>query len=111
MSIRADKLRLCRAKRAHELVPGNTDASLAQKPLTVSDAPHLDTETLIQKLHDVAKAVDFAVSTIFAEHIKTQYLVLYDPGIARKILKISIHQKSNSLKVSYDITKSLTDFL
>ena len=74
ISIQADKLRLCQAKRAHELVPGSRDVSLAQKLLTVSDAPHIDTETLIQKLHDVAKAVDLDVSTIFAEHIKDPVL-------------------------------------
>ena len=49
---------------------GKTDASLAKKFLTSSDAPHLDTKALIQKLDEVAKTVDLDVSTILAEQMK-----------------------------------------
>ena len=49
---------------------GNTDASLFKKFLTTSDAPHLDTKALIQKLDEVAEAVDLYVSTILGEQMK-----------------------------------------
>ena len=49
---------------------GNVDASLAKKPLTVTEAPHLDTKSLMAKLDDFAKTVDLDVSTILAEQIK-----------------------------------------
>ena len=67
ISIQADQARLCQAKQAHDLVLGKTDASLVQKCLTVSDAPHLITKALIQKLDEVAKTVDLDVSTIRAD--------------------------------------------
>ena len=70
ISIQADKPRLCQAKQAHELVLGKTDASLVKKFLTTSDAPHLDTKALIQKLDKVAKTVDLDVSTILEEQMK-----------------------------------------
>ena len=74
MSIQADQARLCQAKRAHDLVLGKTDASLAKKCLTASDAPHLNTKALIQKLHEVAKTVDLDVSTILEEQMKDPIL-------------------------------------
>ena len=49
---------------------GKPDASLVKKFLTTSDAPHLDTKALIQKLDEVANIVDLDVSTILAEQIK-----------------------------------------
>ena len=49
LSIQADQARLCQAKQTHDLVLGKTDASLAKKCLTASDAPHLNTKALIQK--------------------------------------------------------------
>ena len=49
LSIQADQAQLCQAKQAHDLVLGKTDASLAKKCLTASDAPHLNTQALIQK--------------------------------------------------------------
>ena len=55
ISIQADQARLYQAKRAYDLVLGKTDASLVKKFLTTSDAPHLDTKALIQKLDEVAK--------------------------------------------------------
>ena len=63
----ADQYRLCKAKAAHDAVLGKIDASSAKKPLTATEAPHLDTKSLIAKLDDVAKTVDLDVSTILAE--------------------------------------------
>ena len=74
ISIQAHQTRPCQAKQAHDLVLGKTDASLVQKLLTTSDAPHLDTKALIQKLDDVAKTVGLDVSTILAEQIKDPVL-------------------------------------
>ena len=70
----ADHYRLCKAKAAHDAVLGKIDASLAKKTLTVTEAPHLDTKSLIAKLDDVAKTVELDVSTIFAEQIKDTVL-------------------------------------
>ena len=74
ISIQADQARLCQAKQAHDLVLGKTDASLAKKCLTASDAPHLNTQALIQKLDEVAKTVDLDVSTILEEQMKDPVL-------------------------------------
>ena len=74
LSIQADQARLCQAKEAHDLVLGKTDASLAKKYLTASDAPHLNTQALIQKLDEVAKTVDRDVSTILEEQMKDPVL-------------------------------------
>ena len=49
---------------------GKIDASLAKKPLTTTEAPHLSTKSLIAKLDEVAKTIDLDVSTILAEQIK-----------------------------------------
>ena len=68
--IQADKPQLCQAKQAHELVLGKTDSALVQKLLTVSDASHLHTKALIQKLDEVAKEVDLNDSTNLAEQMK-----------------------------------------
>ena len=74
ISLQADQARLCRAKQAHDLVLGKTDASLAKKCLMDSDAPHLNTKALIQRLDEVAKAVDLDVSTILEEQMKDPVL-------------------------------------
>ena len=74
ISIQADQARLCQAKQAHDLVLGKADASLAKKCLTASDAPHLNTKSLIQKLDEVAKTVDLDVSTILEEQMKDPVL-------------------------------------
>ena len=74
ISIQADQAGLCQAKQAHDLVLGETDASLVKKFVTTSDAPHLDIKALIQKLDEVAKAVDLDVSTILAEQMKDPVL-------------------------------------
>ena len=74
ISLQADQARLCQAKQAHDLVLGKTVASLAKKCLTVSDALHLNTKALIQKLDEVAKTVDLDVSTILEEQMKDPVL-------------------------------------
>ena len=53
---------------------GEIDASLAKKPLTASEAPHLDTKSLIAKLDEIAKTNDLDVSTILAEQIRDPVL-------------------------------------
>ena len=73
-SIQADQARLGQAKQAHDLVLGKADASLVKKCLTYSDAPHLITKALIQKLDEVAKTVDLDVSTNLAEQMKDPVL-------------------------------------
>ena len=70
----ADHYRLCKAKAAHDAVLGKIDASLAKKTLTVNEAPHLDTKSLIAKLDDVSKTVDLDISRILAEQIKDPVL-------------------------------------
>ena len=58
LNTHANGYRLCKAKAAHDAFPGKIDASLAKKPLTATEAPHLDTKSLIAKLDDVAKTID-----------------------------------------------------
>ena len=41
----ADRYRLCKTKAAHDVVLGKINAFLAKKPLTATEAPHLDTST------------------------------------------------------------------
>ena len=65
---------MCKAKAAHDAVVGEIDAFLAKKQLTATEAPHLDTKSLITKLDDVAKTIDLDVSTILAEQIKDPVL-------------------------------------
>ena len=67
------------------------DNSLANKPLTANEAPHLDTKPLIAKLDDVAKTVDLDVSTILAEQIKDAVL-----GIVSSCLRKGISPETKS---------------
>ena len=53
---------------------GKIDASSSKKPLTVTEAPHLETKSLIATLGEVAKTIDLDVSTILAEQIKDPVL-------------------------------------
>ena len=78
----ANHYRLCKAKAAHDAVLGKTDGSLAKRPLTASEALHLDTKSLIAKLDEVAKTNDLDVSTILAEQIKDPVL-----GIVRSWIR------------------------
>ena len=100
ISMQGDKTRPCRAKTAHKRVLGKTYVSLAQKLLRFSDSPHLNTKASIQKLDEVAKAVDFDVSTILVEQFKDPVLGAVCSWIRTNAPPISSHQKSNSLKVS-----------
>ena len=111
ISTQADQARLRQAKQAHDLVLGKTDASLAKKSITASDAPHLDTKGLIQKLDEVANPVDLDVSTILEEKMKDPYWVLYVLGFEKTLPPMLSRQRFNSLKVFYDIAKNSTDFL
>ena len=70
---------------------GKIDASLAKKPLTDTEAPHLDTKSLIAKLNDVAKTVDLDISTILAEQSKDPAL-----GTVRSWLRIGISLEAKS---------------
>ena len=64
---------------------GKKDASLAKKPLTDKEAPHLDTKSLIAKLDVVAKTVDLDVSTILAEQSKYPVLGTVRSWIRKRI--------------------------
>ena len=66
----ADNHRFSKLKQLMMLSWGKIDASLAKKPLTATEAPHLDTMALIAKLDEVAETIDLDVSTILAEQIK-----------------------------------------
>ena len=74
ISIQSDQAQVWQAKQAHDSVLGKTDASLAKKCPTASDAPNLNTKALIQKLDEVAKTVDLDVSTILEEQMKDPVL-------------------------------------
>ena len=111
ISIQADQARLCEAKQAHDLVFVKTVDSLAKKCVTPSDAPHLNTKALIQKLDEVAKTVDLDVSTILEEQMKEPVLGAVRSWIRKNTLLKLNYQKYNSLKVSYDIAKISTYFL
>ena len=62
------------AKAAHDAVLRKIDASLAKKPLTATEAPQLNTKSLIAKLDDVAKTIVLEVPTILAELFKDPVL-------------------------------------
>ena len=85
LSIQADQARLCQAKQAHDQVLGKTDALLAKKCLSASDAPHLNIKALIQKLDEVAKTADIDVSTILEEQMKDQVLGTVRSWISKNI--------------------------
>ena len=94
MNTHADHYRLCKAKAAHDAVLGKIDASLAKKPLTVDEAPHLDTKFLFAKLDEVAKTVDLDVSTILAEQIKDPVL-----GTVRSWIRNGISPEPKTLEI------------
>ena len=82
----ADHHRLCNSKAAHDSALGKIDASLAKKPLTATEAPHLNTKSLIAKLDDVAKTVDIVVSTSLAEQIEDPVLATVRSWLRKGIL-------------------------
>ena len=102
-----DHHRLCKAKAAHDAVLGKVDTSLAKKPLTANEAPHLDTKSLIAKLDDVAKTVDLDVSTILAEQIKDPVL-----GTVRSWIRkgISPEAKSPDIQQSKGLLRYCQEF-
>ena len=69
-----DNYRLCKGKAAHDAVLRKFGASLAKKLLTASEAPLLDTKSLIAKLDEVARTIDLDVSMILANKLKIQFL-------------------------------------
>ena len=82
----ANRYRLCKAKAAHDAILGKIDASSAKKSLTATEAPHLDTKSLIGKPHEVAKTIDLDVSTILPEQIKDPVLGTVRSWIRKGIL-------------------------
>ena len=103
----ADHYRLFKAKAAHDAVLGKIDASLAKKPLTANEAPHLNTKSLIAKLDDLAITVDLDVSTVLAEQIKDPVL-----GIVRSWFRngISPAAKSPDIQQSEGLLRYCQEF-
>ena len=66
--------------------------------LTATQAPHLNTKSLIAKLDDVAETFDLDVSTILAKKYGTQFLVLSDPGDVKEIHPMQTHPNFNNAK-------------
>ena len=64
--LNADNYQLCKAKTAYDAVLEKINTSLAEKTLTATEVPHLDTKALLTKLVNVAKTVGLDVSTILA---------------------------------------------
>ena len=91
INLHADNCRLCKAKAAHDAVLGKIVASLVRNTLTAVEALHLDTESLITTLDDVAKTVDLDVSMILAEQIKDPV-----PGTVRPWLRKGILTEAQS---------------
>ena len=106
----ADHYRLCKAKAAQDAVLGKNDASLVKKPLTATEAPHLDTKALIAILDEVAKTIDLEVSTILAKQIKDPVL-----GTVRSWIRQGTSPEPKTPKIQQSkgllrYVKSLTDF-
>ena len=108
-----DHYRLCKAKTAHDSVLGKIDASLAKKPLTITDAPHLDTKALLSKLDEVAKSVTLDVSTILAEQIKVPVLGNVRSWIRKQISPIvkspEIQQSKGLLRYCQELDRLLIE--
>ena len=90
----SDHYRLCKAKAAHDAVLGKNDISLAKKPPTATESPHLDTKSLNAKLDDVAKTVDLDVSTILAKQIEDPV-----PGTARSWIRKGTSQEPKTSEI------------
>ena len=93
--------------QSYDAVLGKIDACLAKKPLTATDAPHLDTKSLIAKLDEVAKTIDLDVSTILAEQIKDPVL-----GTVRSWIRkgISPEPKTPEIKQSKGLLRYSQEF-
>ena len=103
----ANHYRLCKAKAAQGAVLRKIDASLARKPLTANETPHLDTKSLIAKLDDAAKTVDLDVSTILAEQIKDPVFGTVRSWLCRGI---SPEAKSPDIQQSRGLLRYCQDF-
>ena len=103
----ADRYRLCKAKAAHDAVPGKIDASLAEEPLTATEAPHLDTKSLIAKLDEAPKTNNLDVSTILVEQIKDPVL-----GTVRSWIRkgISLEPKTPEVQQSKGLLRFCQEF-
>ena len=106
----ANRYRLCKAKAARDAVLGKIDASLAKKPITTTEAPHLDTKSLIAKVDDVAKTIDLTCLRYWQNKLKTQSLEQLDHGFEKELHPNLKLPKFNNQKVFNDFTKSLADF-
>ena len=106
MNTHADHHRLCKAKAAHDAVLGKIDASLAKKPLTATEEPHLDTKSLIANLDEVAETIDLDVSTILANELKFQFYEQFDHGYEKELHPKQNHPTFNSPKDYFDFAKS-----
>ena len=73
INLNGDNYCLGKTRPAYDAVLGKIGASLAKKPLTASEAPHLDTKSLIAKLDEVAE-IDLDMPTILAEQSKDPFL-------------------------------------
>ena len=87
---------------------GKIDASLAKKPLTAHEAPHLDTKSLIANLDDVAKTVDLDVSKILAEQIEDPVLGTVRSWIRKKI---SPERKTPEVQQSKGLLRYCQEFV
>ena len=103
----AHRYRWCKVKAAHDAVLGKINASLAKKPLTATEAPHLDTKSLIAKLDEVAKAIDLDVSTILAKQIKDPVLGIVRSWIGKGTLP---EPKDPEIQQSKGLLRHCQDF-
>ena len=103
----AKHYKLCKAKAAHDAVLGKVKACLAKKPLTATEAPHLDTKSFFAKLDEVDKTIDLDVSTILAEQIR-------DPVVGTVISWIrkgtSTESKTPDIQQSKGLLRYCQDF-
>ena len=83
------------------------DASLAKRPLTAHEAPHLNTKSLNAKLDEVAKTIDLDVSTILAEQIKVPVLGTVRSWIRKGIL---LEAKSPDIQQSKGLLRYCQEF-
>ena len=113
MNRHANHYRLCEANAAHDAVLGKIDASLAKKPLTATEVPHLNTKSLIAKLDDVAKTIDLDLSTILAEQIKDSVLGKVRSWIQRgtspELKAPKIQQSKGLLRYCQEFDRLLTE--
>ena len=86
VNTQANRYRLWKTKAAHDAVLGKIDFSLANKPLTATEVPHLDTKSIIAKLDEFAETIYLDVSTILAEQIKDPVLGTFRSWIRKGIL-------------------------